>query len=146
MEDNVWDFLKHQEGSPEGLENAVDTLIGYTKKKGFPKEENAQLDSLEMVKYTIICEEAALVLSNDWKEFMEYKKKNRGRLREKVFYICNGEKPDCTKKHCYRKGGEEVCRHTTDIRFAKNFKEWMHREYMENLQHTECAADENTSR
>ena len=39
MEENMWAFLKHQEGNPEGLENAVDTLIGYTEKKGFPKEE-----------------------------------------------------------------------------------------------------------
>lgn len=63
MADNTWKFLEHQESNPEALKQAVDTLIGYTKKKGFAGAENAQLDSLEMVKFTIICEAAALVLT-----------------------------------------------------------------------------------
>lgn len=36
MADNTWKFLEHQESNPEALKQAVDTLIGYTKKKGFP--------------------------------------------------------------------------------------------------------------
>lgn len=74
MADSAWKFLEHQESNPEALKNAVDTLIGHTKKKGFAGAENAQLDSLEMVKFTIICEAAALVLSDDWQAFMEYRK------------------------------------------------------------------------
>ena len=50
MADNTWKFLEHQESNPEALKQAVDTLIGYTKKKGFAGAENAQLDSLELVK------------------------------------------------------------------------------------------------
>ena len=59
MADNTWKFLEHQESNPEALKQAVDTLIGYTKKKGFAGAENAQLDSLELVKHVIICEAAA---------------------------------------------------------------------------------------
>ena len=74
MADNTWKFLEHQESNPEELKQAVDTLIGYTKKKGFSGAENAQLDSLELVKHVIICEAAALVLSDDWQAFMKYRK------------------------------------------------------------------------
>ena len=35
---------------------------------------DAQLDSLELVKHVIICEAAALVLSDDWQAFMKYRK------------------------------------------------------------------------
>ena len=35
---------------------------------------DAQLDSLEVVKHVIICEAAALVLSDDWQAFMKYRK------------------------------------------------------------------------
>lgn len=82
MADNTWEFLEHQESNPEALKQAVDTLIGYTKKKGFAGAENAQLDSLELVKHVIICEAAALVLSDDWQAFMKYRKqrpRNRSR-------------------------------------------------------------------
>lgn len=74
MADNTWKFLEHQESNPEALKQAVDTLIGYTKKKGFAGAENAQLDSLELVKHVIICEAAALVLRDDWQAFMKYRK------------------------------------------------------------------------
>lgn len=85
MADNMWAFLEHQESSPEGLKNAVDTLIGFAKGKNYAGEKNRQMDSLEMVKWTIICEAAALVLSDDWQAFMEYKKqkgKEHGRKNE----------------------------------------------------------------
>lgn len=41
MANNTWKFLEHQESNPEALKQAVDTLIGYTKKKGFAGAENA---------------------------------------------------------------------------------------------------------
>lgn len=78
MADKMWEFLEKQKSNPEALKQAVDTLIGFTKGKTFAGEKNRQLDSLEMIKFTIICEAAALVLSEDWQAFMEYKKK-RGR-------------------------------------------------------------------
>ena len=81
MADNTWKFLEHQESNPEALKQAVDTLIGYTKKKGFAGAENAQLDSLELVKHVIICEAAALVLSDDWQAFMKMEKTNVIKLK-----------------------------------------------------------------
>ena len=91
-----------------------------------------------MVKYTIICEAAALVLSNDWKEFMELKRKNRGRIRGKAFYACNGEKKTCTKRHCYKKGEEgDLCCYTTDIRYAKNFDRTTLGAYVERIRREE---------
>lgn len=74
MADQMWKFLERQESNPEALKNAIDTLIGFTRSKGFSGDRNRQLDSLEMVKFTIICEAAALVLSDDWNAFMEYRK------------------------------------------------------------------------
>ena len=44
MADQMWKFLEKQKSNPEALKNAVDTLI------------------------------AALVLSDDWQAFMEYRK------------------------------------------------------------------------
>lgn len=40
----------------------------------------------------------------------------------KVMYLCDGEKPECNKKYCYKSTGEETCRHTSDIKHAINFK------------------------
>ncbi len=74
MADQMWKFLEKQKSNPEALKNAVDTLIGFAKGKNYSGEKNRQLDSLEMVKFTIICEAAALVLSDDWQAFMEYRK------------------------------------------------------------------------
>lgn len=44
MADNTWKFLEHQESNPEALKQAVDTLIGYTKKKS-----NATLSYAESI-------------------------------------------------------------------------------------------------
>lgn len=74
MENTMWKFLEKQKSNPEALEGAVNTLIGFTKGKNFAGEKNRQLDSIEMIKFTIICEAAALVLSDDWQAFMEYRK------------------------------------------------------------------------
>lgn len=38
---------------------------------------------------------------------------------ERVFYLCNGQKENCKKTSCYMNGGR--CKHTSDIRYAKNF-------------------------
>lgn len=42
----------------------------------------------------------------------------------KVLYLCNGEVPYCEKTICYKVkppyGG--VCKHTTDVRYALNFR------------------------
>lgn len=96
MADNTWKFLEHQESNPEALKQAVDTLIGYTKKKGFAGAENAQLDSLELVKHVIICEAAALVLSDDWQAFMKYRK-------------AGGKVPrPATYKHTFWRSGETL--------------------------------------
>lgn len=40
-------------------------------------------------------------------------------MTQKVFYLCDGEKDDCKKRDCYKSGGR--CKHTKDIRHAKNF-------------------------
>ena len=53
-------------------------------------------------------------------------------MDKKAMYLCNGKKEDCRKKSadgelvCYRHSdGNEiaVCRHTSDIRYARNFKQ-----------------------
>ena len=39
----------------------------------------------------------------------------------KIFYLCDGEVEKCKeKKGCHKNGGE--CKHTSDIRNARNFK------------------------
>lgn len=44
---------------------------------------------------------------------------------EKVFYICDGERPECKKQECYRTHPDwhykNCCYHTTDITHAMNF-------------------------
>lgn len=77
----MWKFLEHQKSNPAALESAVHTLIGYVKGKNYAGAANKQLDSLEMVKFTIICEATALVLSEDWQEFM--KREIRKELKDK---------------------------------------------------------------
>lgn len=85
MADNTWKFLEHQESNPEALKQAVDTLIGYTKKKGFAGAENAQLDSLELVKHVIICEAAAAGFKRRLAGIYEIQKSRRqGRWRKQT--------------------------------------------------------------
>lgn len=50
MADNTWKFLEHQESNPEALKQAVDTLIGYTKKKGMVTAVNVPLEEIEAFK------------------------------------------------------------------------------------------------
>ncbi len=39
---------------------------------------------------------------------------------ERIFYLCDGQKEDCPRKFCYKNDG--ICKHTTDINHAMNFK------------------------
>jgi hypothetical protein len=36
-----------------------------------------------------------------------------------VFYLCDGEVPECKKRICFKNGG--MCKWTTDIKHAVNF-------------------------
>lgn len=38
----------------------------------------------------------------------------------RILYLCNGQKEDCKKRMCHTNGGD--CKHTTDVKFAENFK------------------------
>lgn len=38
----------------------------------------------------------------------------------KVWYLCDGERPECAKRTCFKNGG--TCKHTRDIEHAVNFK------------------------
>lgn len=41
----------------------------------------------------------------------------------KIFFLCDGEKEDCHKTHCYKQKEEkDPCRHTTDINHAMNYE------------------------
>lgn len=42
----------------------------------------------------------------------------------KVFYLCDGNVPNCEKNKCYKNCEEEPCRHTTDISHAVNFSKF----------------------
>lgn len=44
---------------------------------------------------------------------------------KKILYLCNGKKECCTKRYCCKNSedDQEACRFTTDIRYAKNFKQ-----------------------
>ena len=46
-------------------------------------------------------------------------------MEARILYLCDGEKEDCRKRSCYKTIGdkENACRHTTDIKHAKNFKQ-----------------------
>lgn len=46
-----------------------------------------------------------------------------GDKEPRVHYLCDGEKEDCRKRICYKTIGdrEKACKHTKDIRHAKNF-------------------------
>lgn len=42
-------------------------------------------------------------------------------MEGRIWYLCDGEKPDCPKTYCYKKTDVEPCRHTSDIEHAANF-------------------------
>ena len=42
-----------------------------------------------------------------------------------ILYLCDGEKAECKKKHCYKETDTEdpnCCRHTSDVAHAIHFK------------------------
>lgn len=43
-------------------------------------------------------------------------------MAEKVFYLCDGEVPECRKGHCYKQTDDNPCRHTSDVSHAINFQ------------------------
>lgn len=55
-----------------------------------------------------------------WKRKRNSKKTAENEQR--VVYLCDGEKESCSKRNCYRNGGD--CKHTPDIKNAKNFTQW----------------------
>ena len=40
---------------------------------------------------------------------------------KKIFFICDGDVPECKKTGCYKRGGE--CKWTSDVRHAVNFED-----------------------
>lgn len=68
LKDSMWDFLKDrkQEANISGLKDGVYTLIQMTTQKDAGQREvgkNVPFELLDMVKWQIICEAVALVLS-----------------------------------------------------------------------------------
>lgn len=68
MNDSMWDFLKDgkQEANIEALESAVHSLILMTTQKDAGQREDSKgisFDLLDLIKWQIICESTALVLS-----------------------------------------------------------------------------------
>ena len=42
---------------------------------------------------------------------------------KKIWYLCDGEKLDCKRIHCYKNTQDNPCRYTKDINHALNFRE-----------------------
>lgn len=44
--------------------------------------------------------------------------------KDKIFFLCNGENPNCKKRTCYKGENslEKTCRHTTNIEYALTFR------------------------
>lgn len=47
-------------------------------------------------------------------------------MKKEIWYLCDGEKPDCKKTYCYKNVKGEACCHTSDIDHAVNFKKSVH--------------------
>lgn len=41
--------------------------------------------------------------------------------KKRIWYLCDGKKPDCPKTICYKNTDVNPCRHTRDIEHAVNF-------------------------
>ncbi len=69
IQDGMWDFLKDgkQKANVKALKNAVYTLIGMSTQKTagqrFNKPKDMSFEVLELLKWQIVCESVALVLS-----------------------------------------------------------------------------------
>lgn len=67
---------------------------------------------------------------------------------KQIWYLCDGEKTDCKKTHCF-KNEEDGCRHTSDVKHAINFtkKETPDGEYYrEIIRSGECESDEKNAK
>ena len=42
---------------------------------------------------------------------------------QKIFFLCDGEVPECKKTMCFKNNKNDPCRWTSDIKHAKNFKD-----------------------
>lgn len=42
---------------------------------------------------------------------------------KKIFFLCDGEVPECKKTMCFKNNKNDPCRWTSDIKHAKNFKD-----------------------
>lgn len=69
IQDGMWDFLKDgkQKANVKALKNAVYTLIGMSTQKTAGQRSNKPKDMsfemLELLKWQIVCESVALILS-----------------------------------------------------------------------------------
>ena len=79
IKDNMWDFLKdgsYKDASVKQLKESVYDLIGMTTQKGggnHPRRLGGMIpfEMLDLVKWSIICEAVALVLSGKLDELEE---------------------------------------------------------------------------
>ena len=79
IKDNMWDFLKdgsYKDASVKQLKESVYDLIGMTTQKGggnHPSQLGGMIpfEMLDLVKWSIICEAVALVLSGKLDELEE---------------------------------------------------------------------------
>lgn len=79
IKDNMWDFLKdgsYKDASVKQLKESVYDLIGMTTQKGggaHPSQVGTMIpfEILDLVKWSIICEAVALVLSGKLDELEE---------------------------------------------------------------------------
>lgn len=58
--------------------------------------------------------------------------------QSRVFYLCDGERENCKKNMCYKNGGD--CKHTKDVKHAKNFSRKDVRQESSNFYENEAAS------
>lgn len=86
IKDNMWDFLKdgsYKEANVKQLKESVYDLISMTAQKGGGSHPNQfgrmiPFEMLDLVKWSIICEAVALVLSGKLDELEERENENNG--------------------------------------------------------------------
>ena len=94
LKDSMWDFLKDrkQEANITALKNAVYTLIGMTTQKDAGQRgKGIPFDILDMVKWQIICESVALVLSGKLDDLEEEHDSARTEEREAMGMLDAGQ-------------------------------------------------------
>lgn len=60
-------------------------------------------------------------------------------MRGSIMFLCNGEKEGCRKTNCYKNTDKCPCKHTSDIKYAMNFRpmESRDRTIYEEIRHEE---------